>query len=408
MQYVVIVIAVLVAGYLLFGLIGTAAAYVVHVVDRVGFGVAAVLSPSSDAHSLNIAAWALVGTVVGIAIGLYRGLKSVNRDKMAAPSAVMVGLALCIGLGIAGPSVEEYARGSFRSASSSTQSSSSPPAPQRPPTPPPPPLEPCIAARDPARGEPLTTALKLIEKKTARPSDTDNFVTAAAEAERATSLDPRCAEAHSVLAFARFRVAYRPCSAGSYASAEASARRALELATDNPTRAAAQRNLARVAAAGHQWAESMRLFRASIEAGGANTEAQSWLDDLEMVGSFRPTLISNAARVLKGERLDESNVSDLTAKESSWLLNAALPYLLVELLIDPDVLRLGLHVLRDVVSDLFDGLRCHLATGRGFSGKQGYGHNLLFVSHSSLTPSICCVSSFASSDAGGRCGSFAS
>jgi hypothetical protein len=164
----------------------------------------------------------------------------------------------------------------------------------------------------------------LIEKKTARPSDTDNFVTAAAEAERATSLDPRCAEAHSVLAFARFRVAYRPCSAGSYASAEASARRALELATDNPTRAAAQRNLARVAAAGHQWAESMRLFRASIEAGGANTEAQSWLDDLEMVGSFRPTLISNAARVLKGERLDESNVSDLTAKESSWLLNAAL------------------------------------------------------------------------------------
>jgi hypothetical protein len=325
MQYVVIVIVVLVAGYLLFGLIGTAAAFVVHFVDRMGFGVASVLSPGSEVNSLNIAAWALVGAVIGIVIGLYRGLKSVNRDKMAAPAAVVVGVVLGIGLGIAGPSVEEYGRGSWaRSASSSTQSSSSQRAPQPPPAPPPPPLEPCVAARDPARGEPLTAALKLIEKKTARPADTDNFVAAEAQAERATSLDPRCAEAYSVLAFARFRAAYRPCSTGGYASAEAAGRRALELATDNPTRAAGQRNLARAAAAAHQWAESMRLFRASIEAGGANTDAQSWLDDLELIGSFRPTFVSAAAGVLKGEKLDESHVADLTAKESSWLLNAVL------------------------------------------------------------------------------------
>ena len=170
----------------------------------------------------------------------------------------------------------------------------------------------------------MVLAQKLIEKRTPRPADTANFKQAASEAEHAVQMDPRCAEAHALLAYAQFRLKYIPCLTGVYAEAEGSARRAIEFAADNSTKAAAQRTLGRVAAANRQWAEATHILQLSIQTGGANSDGQLWLDDLEMIGVLRPIFLSSAVKILRGEKLEEASVNELTARESFWLLNAVL------------------------------------------------------------------------------------
>jgi tetratricopeptide (TPR) repeat protein len=331
MQYVVIAIAALVVLYLawkaLTWLLGYVVLCIVGGVDWLGSGLAGLLG-LGRVPAFN---WAVVFGVAAASYIVIRELRKQARPALGfAFPLIVYGLLVGLALGVSGPSERPSYSTSQPSYTPQHPPSYQPPPAQRtpPPTPPPAasaPTTPCAIARDPARLEPLTRAGKSIDAKSPRPADTGNFETAVEQARMATTIDPTCAEAHSTLAYAQYRVAYGACGAkGSYGPAEASAQKALEIARDDKIRASALRNLGRIAAAKHRWDDALQFFKRSVEAGGPNSDSELWIADLETYKSMRPELLANLVRILKGEKLEESNLGSMTLREGTWLLNAGL------------------------------------------------------------------------------------
>jgi tetratricopeptide (TPR) repeat protein len=185
-------------------------------------------------------------------------------------------------------------------------------------------LEPCARAHAPEFGDPLATALKLIEKKAAKPTDVDHFREAIAQAENATRLDPQCAEAWSVLAFARYRLAYDICGRGDYASAEEAARKALELNPTPAVRSSALRNLGRMATARLAWDQAEALFNQAKSATPDNREVKTWLGELNVRKNPRAELLAGVSKALAGELLTEDDTRSLVIDEVPFVMNALL------------------------------------------------------------------------------------
>jgi tetratricopeptide (TPR) repeat protein len=184
--------------------------------------------------------------------------------------------------------------------------------------------EPCARARAVELGEPLTKAIKASDRKSTRAADTASFQEAVVSAEDAVNIDPGCAEAWSLLAYVRYRVAYDICGRGEYGSAEDAARKALSLAPEPNTHAAALRNLARIAAARLKWDEAEQLLTESQTFDRGSYEARTWLDDLRTLRNPRPEFVEAVVKVLAGDLLSEADVGGLTPAEVTGLANATL------------------------------------------------------------------------------------
>jgi hypothetical protein len=184
--------------------------------------------------------------------------------------------------------------------------------------------EPCARARAVELGEPLTKAIKASDKKSTRAADTASFQEAVVSAEDAVKIDPGCAEAWSLLAYVRYRVAYDICGRGEYGSAEDAARKALSLAPEPNTHAAALRNLARIAAARLKWDEAEQFLTESQTFDRGSYEARTWLDDLRTLRNPRPEFMGAVVKVLAGDLLSEADVGGLTPAEVTGLANATL------------------------------------------------------------------------------------
>ena len=187
--------------------------------------------------------------------------------------------------------------------------------------------QPCSVATLSASG--LDSPVQRAEKLLAERGETRVPAAKAGEAvtvlEEAARTDPECAEVWSLLAFARYRRAYTPCSADHYGSAEEAARRALELARDDETKAASLRNIGRILAARSRWVEAQQQFEASLKLAAKNREAQTWLEDVIIAGEGpRPGLVGAAGKAIRGETLDATELSGLTKAELRWVANAPL------------------------------------------------------------------------------------
>ena len=84
----------------------------------------------------------------------------------------------------------------------------------------------CAEATSEANGNPLGAAYEIL-KKSGLPADNARFVSATANATRATEVGPNCAEAWNTLAFVRYRTNYSPCRKEGFDAAEAAAMRGL-------------------------------------------------------------------------------------------------------------------------------------------------------------------------------------
>ena len=186
------------------------------------------------------------------------------------------------------------------------------------------PPKPCAISRARASGAPLADALRLLEHKGDKPADNSSYGAAIARAEAATSIDPGCAEAWSVLSYARYRFAYDICGRGDYTAAEAAGRRALELSPDPPVRAAALRNLGRIAAAQLRWPDAERNFTEALAIAPTNGEAKSWLSDLGVTKDVGTLQTAAIGKVMSGTLLTGSDVDGLTLDDTAILLNALL------------------------------------------------------------------------------------
>jgi Flp pilus assembly protein TadD len=188
-------------------------------------------------------------------------------------------------------------------------------------------LQPCSVATSSASGQdsPVQRAEKLLAERGESGLPAAKAGEAVTVLEEAARTDPECAEVWSLLAFARYRRAYAPCSADDYGSAEEAARRALELARDDGTKAACLRNMGRILAARSRWAEAQQQFEASLKLAAKNREAQTWLEDVIIAGQGpRPGLLSAAGKAIRGETLDATELSGLTKAELRWVANAPL------------------------------------------------------------------------------------
>jgi hypothetical protein len=183
---------------------------------------------------------------------------------------------------------------------------------------------PCTRAHAPEFGDPLGDALKTAGKHAPKPGDSSWYREAVAKAERATSIDPGCAEAWSILAYARYRLAYDICGAGDYGAAEEAARKAIALASEPPIKAAATRNLGRIAAARLNWDGAERLFGEAKTLNPDNREAKMWSDELSVRRAARPVFLAAVAKVLAGELLTDGDLAPITAEEVTLLINAPL------------------------------------------------------------------------------------
>ena len=184
----------------------------------------------------------------------------------------------------------------------------------------------CVRARAPEMGEPLTAAIKLSEKKAAKAVDISFYEQAAAKAEEATTIDPQCSEAWSLLAYLRYRCAYDICGRGDYSSAVEAETKALSLEQPPKIRAAALRNMARIAAAQLKWEEAEGLLNASLSFDSGSHDARSWLEDLSIRKNPRPEFLSAVRKVLAGEILASKDTEQLSAPEITNLLNAPLAH----------------------------------------------------------------------------------
>ena len=182
----------------------------------------------------------------------------------------------------------------------------------------------CARARAPEMGEPLTAAFKLSETKAAKAADTTYYKIAAAKAEEATTMDPECSEAWSLLAYVRYRCAYDICGLGDYSAAREAANKALSLEPTPKIHAAVLRNMARIAAAELKWNEAERLLNDSLSYDPGNHDARSWLADLGIVTNPRPEFIAAVRKVVAGEIIEEEEIKELSLPEMTNLLNAPL------------------------------------------------------------------------------------
>ena len=186
-------------------------------------------------------------------------------------------------------------------------------------------LQPCSVATSSASGQdsPVQRAEKLLAERGGSGVPAPKAGEAVTVLEEAARTDPECAEVWSLLAFARYRRAYTPCSADDYGSAEEAARRALELARDDETKAASLRNIGRILAARSRWVEAQQQFEASLKLAAKNREAQTWLEDVIIAGQGpRPGLLGAAGKAIRGEALDATELSGLTKAELRWVANA--------------------------------------------------------------------------------------
>ena len=188
-------------------------------------------------------------------------------------------------------------------------------------------LEPCSVATSSASGQdpPVQQAEKLLAERGESGVPAAKAGEAVAVLEEAARTDPACAEVWSLLAYARYRREYTPCSADEYGSAEEAARRALELARDDGTKAASLRNMGRILAARSRWAEARQQFEGSLKLAAKNREAQTWLEDVIIAGQGpRPGLLGAAGKAIRGDALDATELSGLTKAELRWVANAPL------------------------------------------------------------------------------------
>jgi len=167
-------------------------------------------------------------------------------------------------------------------------------------------------------------AVSLSERKGTRATDTSAYEQAAIKAEQAVALDPKCSEAWSLLAYLRYRIGYDVCGRGDYSLAIQAAKNALSMEAPSKVRAAAMRNMARIAAAQLRWEDAERLLTESLSLDRGNREARSWLDDLAIRKAPRPEFLSAIRKVLDGELLAGEDVDMLSAAEITSLLNAPL------------------------------------------------------------------------------------
>jgi eukaryotic-like serine/threonine-protein kinase len=183
---------------------------------------------------------------------------------------------------------------------------------------------PCNLARDKAHGEPLARALQLVDKKPSKPTDTAYVTSATALAEQAVAVDPDCAQAWSILALARYRVAYDACGRGDYEQAAAAADKALELADDDRVKASTLRTLGRIASAQLNWADADRFFAEAQQLAPTNFDAKSWRGAISVVKNVRPELLQTLATSLAGEPLTEGDLSHLTSEETAYVGDSVL------------------------------------------------------------------------------------
>jgi len=187
--------------------------------------------------------------------------------------------------------------------------------------------DPCLAASSATGGgqSPIQTAQKLLAEKGDSVASAGKAGEAARILEESVGASPRCGEVWTLLAYARYRNAYAPCGEGSYDGAEQAAQRGLELAADADTKAAALRNMGRVAAAQGHWQEAAQKLRASLDVVGANRDAQTWLEDVLLVSEgVRPAVVAAVAKVMGEELLEDADLSDLSKAELRWIVNAPL------------------------------------------------------------------------------------
>ena len=192
-------------------------------------------------------------------------------------------------------------------------------SPQRPVVPPEP--APCAAA---TANDLLANASRLVEERANKAADASPASAAARIAEQAVRLSPRCAEAWSTLALARYRVAYDVCGKGTYGGAVEAAQKALQVDPDTAVKAAALRTLGRIADARLNWREAVNRFTESQQFEPTDSDAKSWLAQLNVVQNLRPSLLTILSRVFDGEELDEADLQQLTEGESSYVTNAVL------------------------------------------------------------------------------------
>ena len=183
---------------------------------------------------------------------------------------------------------------------------------------------PCAKARAAELGEPLSTAMRAAEKKSVRAADSAPFQEAVRSAKEAVGIAPACAEAWSFLAYAQYRLAYDICGRGEYGAAQVAVQKALSLDPEPKTRAAALRNVARIAAARLKWDEAEGFLTESLAVDSGSHEARTWLDDMRMLRQPRPEFMAAVTKVLSGEPLAEDDVRGLTAAEDTGLANATL------------------------------------------------------------------------------------
>ncbi len=147
---------------------------------------------------------------------------------------------------------------------------------------------------------------------------------AASLLEKAVQLAPGCAEAWSLLSYTRYRRSYGVCGTGDYSGAAEAGKKAVELSLDDPTKAAAIRNLGRIAAAQARWSEAQQHVASSLQLDPDNEDAKMWAGDLALREKIQPPVLSAVAKAMRGEPLDEGDLEGMTTSELRWVGNAPL------------------------------------------------------------------------------------
>lgn len=175
---------------------------------------------------------------------------------------------------------------------------------------------PCTRARDSALGAPLLAAIRRVNDAGPRPTDNDFYDEAVSQAREAVRIDPACAAAWSVLGYALYRRNYEICGSGNYVEAERAASKAAEIAgSDVATRAAALRNLGRIASARNEWDSAEARFEEALKLDPNNPDAADWIAQLSVRKMVRPQLLAAVEKALEGRLVTEPDVVGLTRDE---------------------------------------------------------------------------------------------
>jgi hypothetical protein len=287
-------------------LAGLAVYKAVALVDRLGFGVVGSALSDCHSHGMMVLSWATVGTAVGFGYGLARRMRFRYLIDGGRFSGLWVAAPFLYLLGMVGPSPNEYFGPPPVTRVPPRPAGGRPSAAQtdKQPT-----VSNCQAARARGSGDHLGKAERMLRSMGA---DSRVPTEAANEAQRAIQLDPRCGQAHDVLARALFWSTYLPCAGPTaYAEALRESRLAAAFAPGPVAAAAAHALTGQILAAQGNWKEAVSTLQESLRLYPRDDQARDLVYSLSLLMFPQPTFLATVVKTVQHKPMAATEVEEL-------------------------------------------------------------------------------------------------